>query len=340
MKRSLVLLFFAIPAILWSFGTPEETAPGLYADISTSRGNLLFLLDYEGAPLTVTNFCGLAEGTLPNSFSSPGEPYFDGLTFYREAPDYALFSGDPTDSGEGGPGYTIPRETGGAFSAAGPGALLMDGFSSEASGSRFFITMIPDSFLDTKFTVFGQMVDGTKTLKKLKKGDIVKSVKIIRIGDQAENIQFDREAFDRYFLAAREAEITNLRLSDPLLADAIEKLGSSMVKTPTGIYYTVIKSGEGGTPGSGDQVSMHYTGTLLDGTVFDGSRVRGQTFDFVLGKDGVIPGWIEMVTGMNTGEIRMVVIPPMLAYGSQGIGPIKPNSWLVFEMELVSFVEG
>jgi peptidylprolyl isomerase len=340
MKRSLVLFLFAIPAILWSFGSPEEMAPGLYADISTNRGNLLFLLDYEGVPLTVTNFCGLAEGTLPNSYRNPGEPFFDGLAFYREAPDYALFSGDPTDSGEGGPGYTIPRETGTAFSAASPGTLMMDGFSSEASGSRFFITMTADAFLDTKFTAFGQMVDGTNTLKKLKKGDVVKSVKIIRIGDASENILFDRETFDRYYLATREAEITNLRQSDPLLAGAIENLGSSMVKTPTGIYYTVIKSGEGKTPGGGDQVSMHYTGTLLDGTVFDGSRDRGQTFDFVLGKDGVIPGWIEMVTGMNTGEIRMAVIPPMLAYGSQGAGPIKPNSWLVFEMELVSFVEG
>jgi peptidylprolyl isomerase len=98
--------------------------------------------------------------------------------------------------------------------------------------------------------------------------------------------------------------------------------------------------GDGNSPNAGDRVSMHYTGTLLDGTVFDSSRPRGVTFDFVLGTDPVIPGWIEMVMNMKPGEVRKVVIPPYLAYGDQGYGPIEPNSWLIFEMELVSFIPG
>ena len=85
---------------------------------------------------------------------------------------------------------------------------------------------------------------------------------------------------------------------------------------------------------------MHYTGMLVNGTVFDSSRPRGQTFDFVLGLEGIIPGWVEMAMDMKPGEVRRAIIPPNMAYGEQGYGPIEPDSWLIFEMELVSFIKG
>ena len=340
MKRIIIVFLMIMPYFLWASGSDDELGPGLYADFTTNRGNMIFRLDPDRTPLTVTNFCGLAEGTLPNDYREPGEPFYDGLTFYREAAGYALFSGDPSGDGTGGPGYTIPRETGALISAGAPGILVMDGFATESAGSRFFIILEGDAYLDSKYTAFGRLISNIKTLKKLRRGDTIESIRIIRVGGEARRLKFNSDSFAEHLAEAKTAEIENLRIISPDLADAVLALGDERQKTPTGIYYEVLKTGEGGEPGPGAQVSMHYTGTLLDGTVFDSSRDRDQTFNFVLGKDGVIPGWIEMVMDMQPGEVRKVVIPPFLAYGDQGYGPIEPNSWLIFEMELVSFTEG
>ncbi len=340
MKHFILIILLILPFGLWASGSNQELGPGLYAEFKTNRGNMIFRLDHNRTPLTVTNFCGLAEGTLPNDVVAPGEPYFDGLSFYRDAPGYAIFSGDPAGNGDGGPGYTFPRETGSLISTGSAGALIMDGFSTEAAGSRFFITREGDAFLDTKYTAFGRMISGSRTLKKLRRDDVIESITIIRVGGEARRLRFDPAAFAEHYEAARAAEIEVLSISNIVLAETVLGLGPERQKTPTGIYYLVLNPGEGGSPSPGSRVSMHYTGTLLDGTEFDSSRTRGQTFDFVLGQDGVIPGWIEMVMGMQPGEIRKVVIPPYLGYGDQGYGPIEPDSWLIFEMELVSFLDG
>jgi len=91
---------------------------------------------------------------------------------------------------------------------------------------------------------------------------------------------------------------------------------------------------------SGDKISVHYTGTLLDGTKFDSSLDRGQPFTFTIGLNQVIQGWEQGLLEMKVGEKRRLVIPSDLAYGEQGSGSlISPNAVLVFEVELVSFVE-
>ncbi len=91
---------------------------------------------------------------------------------------------------------------------------------------------------------------------------------------------------------------------------------------------------------SGDQISVHYTGTLVDGTKFDSSLDRGQPFTFTIGLNQVIQGWEQGLLEMKVGEKRKLTIPSDLAYGEQGSGSIIPsNAVLVFEVELVSFTE-
>jgi len=89
-------------------------------------------------------------------------------------------------------------------------------------------------------------------------------------------------------------------------------------------------------PTSGRSVVVHYTGWLPNGTKFDSSRDRGQTFTFVVGKGDVIRGWDEGVPGMKVGGKRKLVIPASLAYGSTARGSIPANSVLVFDVELIS----
>jgi FKBP-type peptidyl-prolyl cis-trans isomerase len=95
-----------------------------------------------------------------------------------------------------------------------------------------------------------------------------------------------------------------------------------------------IKVGEGEAVSSGDWISVDYTGTLTDGTIFDSSKGRGP-FKFRIGVGQVIDGWEMGILGMKIGGVRKLTIPPQLAYGERAIGSIPANSTLVFEVTLV-----
>ena len=111
---------------------------------------------------------------------------------------------------------------------------------------------------------------------------------------------------------------------------------ANMVTTPSGLQYQDEVLGNGDTAKSGQQVQVHYTGWLTDGTKFDSSKDRGTPFKFRLGAGEVIRGWDEGVAGMKIGGKRKLVIPAELGYGSRGAGGlIPPGATLVFEVELL-----
>lgn len=103
--------------------------------------------------------------------------------------------------------------------------------------------------------------------------------------------------------------------------------------TPSGLQYEVLEEGRGDTPQTGDRVTVHYTGKLIDGSVFDSSVDRGVPATF--GVTQVIPGWVEALQLMKVGAKYRLFIPSQLAYGEQGAGPIGPNQTLIFDVELL-----
>jgi peptidylprolyl isomerase len=106
--------------------------------------------------------------------------------------------------------------------------------------------------------------------------------------------------------------------------------------TPSGLKYEEIEQGTGPAPQKGDQVQVHYTGWLTNGTKFDSSYDRGEPLEFKLGAGRVIKGWDEGIASMKVGGKRKLMIPPDLAYGARGAGGvIPPNAELVFEVHLV-----
>ena len=104
-----------------------------------------------------------------------------------------------------------------------------------------------------------------------------------------------------------------------------------------GFIVETLQQGKGDLATANQQISVHYEGKLIDGTVFDASRPRGQPFSFILGKGQVIKGWDLGVEGMAIGEIRRLTIPAELGYGATGAGGvIPPNATLIFEVELLA----
>jgi len=127
----------------------------------------------------------------------------------------------------------------------------------------------------------------------------------------------------------------NQQQADAFFAE--NKDNEGVMTTESGLQYMVLEEGDGPKPTVDDRVTVHYTGTLLDGTKFDSSVDRGQPFSFPLGGGRVIKGWDQGVVGMKVGGKRKLTIPPELGYGARGAGGvIPPNATLVFEVELLA----
>ena len=130
-----------------------------------------------------------------------------------------------------------------------------------------------------------------------------------------------------------QVELLDILPGGPAVPAAVAE--DEYVETESGLQYHDLESGSGAEVEEGDTVSVHYTGWLEDGTKFDSSFARGEPITLQVGAGQVIPGWEEGLVGMQEGGVRQLVIPPDLAYGEPGRGPIPPNATLIFEVELL-----
>ena len=168
---------------------------------------------------------------------------------------------------------------------------------------------------------------------KINVSDFAAALQAVYAGEKPE-MTYDeaKQVVQEYFtnLQARAGE-ENAKAGRDFLANNAKQEG--VVVTESGLQYLVVKEGSGKKPGPNDVVTVHYTGRLIDGTVFDSSVERGEPATFAVGQ--VIAGWVEGLQLMSEGAAYRLFIPSELAYGEHGTGPIQPNSALIFDVQLI-----
>lgn len=304
---------------------------GLYAQIKTNKGEIMLILHHDKSPGTVANFINLSEGKIKNSHKPMNVPYYDGLKFHRVIPDFMIQTGCPNGTGTGDPGYKFDDEFHPELRHNKPGILSMANSGVSTNGSQFFITHVATNWLDDKHTVFGEVVEGLDIVNEIQQDDVIDSIIILRVGDEAEKWN-STEVFNN-FKDKKEILIKQRQLKEQQI---IENLSKDFEVTPSGLRYKILNKGNGDSPTKGNKVKVHYKGMLIDETVFDSSYKRNQPIEFNVGIGQVIPGWDEGIMLLKKGEKAKFIIPSNLGYGEAGAGGVIPsNATLVFEVELL-----
>ena len=184
--KILLLTFIWLTTYGTLAGNAQKLEKGLYADMETTKGDILLKLYYKRAPKTVSNFIGLAEGTKKSN-KRDGTPFYDGIIFHRVINPFMIQSGDPEGTGRGGPGFQFADEFHQDLKHDRPGILSMANSGPNTNGSQFFITHIPTPHLDNKHSVFGEVVKGMEIVNSIVVNDKINHLKIVRIGDEAKN---------------------------------------------------------------------------------------------------------------------------------------------------------
>ena len=306
---------------------------GIYANIITKKGNIKIKLEYIKAPITVANFVNLAEGKVKNTSKYNGTPFYDGLIFHRVINDFMIQGGCPEGKGTGGPGFKFDDEFHEDLKHDKSGTLSMANSGPNTNGSQFFITHNATNWLDGKHSVFGYVVSGQEIVDQIQNNDRIESINIEKIGKFA-NKWDSVKVFDDYFI---KKEIEKEKIEKQEL-NKIISITKEMEKSKSGLFYMIDNKGNNDFPSIGSTVSLHYTGKLVDGTIFDSSYQRNNPISFVLGKGQVIKGWDEGLLKIAKGGSGKLVIPSNLGYGENGAGGIiPPNSTLIFDLELIDF---
>jgi peptidyl-prolyl cis-trans isomerase A (cyclophilin A) len=279
--------------------TPKVEIPkeGIFANITTSKGLIVTVLEFQKTPVTVANFISLAEGknTYVTAEKLKGKPFYDGLKFHRVIADFMIQGGDPDGNGSGGPGYAFKDEFDPSLVHDKGGILSMANSGPTTNGSQFFITHKETPWLNNKHSIFGHVVQGMDVVNKIAQDDKIVSITITRKGALAKKFDAPKVFADYYANKAEdakkqaiideenrkkqeainaEAKRVYLEKYAPVIAEKkayFEGLKASTTTTPSGLVYKIVEKGTGVKPADGTTLYFHYAGYFEDGTLFDSS---------------------------------------------------------------------
>ncbi|WP_437372096.1 peptidylprolyl isomerase [Maribacter litoralis] len=378
MKKMYLLAVLGLLITSCKTSKRADLGDGLFADIKTSKGDIIVRLEQEKTPVTVANFVSLAEGT--NTFVSEeykDKKYYDGLTFHRVMKDFMIQGGDPLGQGTGNPGYKFMDEFNDSLVHNKKGILSMANSGPTTNGSQFFITHKETPWLNNKHTVFGEVVEGLDVVDSIANvpvgaGNkpiepvIMNTIEIIRNGKEARKfdaVQIMTDYFDgeEERLAAIEKEkaekLAAVQKIKDEFAASLDAQKAKATELPSGLKVLTLENGNGEKPKVGQKVNVMYAGYLENGTLFDSNHQeiaeKYGVFDWNREQGGgympvpmdyspdsrLIAGFREGLLTMKVGDKVRLFIPSHLGYGEQGGGPIPPNADLIFDLEITGINE-
>jgi cyclophilin family peptidyl-prolyl cis-trans isomerase/FKBP-type peptidyl-prolyl cis-trans isomerase len=333
---------------------------GIYADFNTNKGRISVMLDYKKAPVTVANFIGLAEGTISNASYPEGVPFFNGSKWHRVVKGHVIQGGSPAidkapeKEDVSATGYFIPNEIA-DLSHNKAGMLGMANSGPHTNTCQYYITLGDRSYLDGKYSLFGEVVDGMDVVNKIVQGDTTYSISIIRAGAEAEKFVVNDEVFSNLL----DIQWRKVKFEEGMRKAKDEKFitdnYSGLITSSSGLKYKVLIPGKGNAQPAGAQLMVNYTGRLINGVTFSSSADAGKPTtnnkpaEFLYSSDNksFIKGLAEGLTGMKQGEKRLLIIPSDLGYGENGFYAkdipgqkrfvISPRETLILEVTLISF---
>jgi cyclophilin family peptidyl-prolyl cis-trans isomerase len=337
---------------------------GLYAEIRTSKGLIVAQLEPDLAPMTVANFVGLAEGTISNSAFDAGRPFYDGSVWHRVVPGHVIQTGVPQSQKARTPGYTFPNEIHARLSHNHIGALNMANGGPGTNAAQFCIMLGDRSYLDGDFNVFGDVLEGLDVVKRIVQGDVVESVRIVRVGAKAQAFRPATESFRAMVKAAEQRAAEHVEKKKEAEREWISRNYPKAAGRDGGALTERLVEGKGPAVSGAVRVwyrgsEVRYVGDVLgrEGPPLDlvyfasgengvpGYENSPRVFTFEPGKTKINPALDGAIAGMMQGERRVVIVPAAVGYGRAGTYPpevpgvrrfvVSPNALLVYEVEVL-----
>ncbi|MBD3884092.1 FKBP-type peptidyl-prolyl cis-trans isomerase [Phormidium tenue FACHB-886] len=318
---------------LWKFNNRVKSSFNLTLDSIAKRANAdITLLNAKGRVIQTSALRGNRSEKLTNIPLEAGTFYVQ-VKLQRRSPGtrYALtLSAKPTAS--------VPNSNDGTTDQFGNTFAAATQLRSATGSLKDFVgNSDPNDFLKFGALVAGQLkveLTGLSNNANLELYDSNQTLIVRSNNAGTANEQLNQSltsiAGSTYYLrvTATPGQETSYTLNYSFTPDQV-------TRTASGLQYIDIKTGTGATPTLGQTVEVDYTGILLDGTKFDSSRDRNQSFSFPIGRGRVIQGWDEGISTMQVGGRRQLIIPAALAYGANGVeGAIPPNATLIFDVEV------
>jgi peptidylprolyl isomerase len=312
----------------------------------------------------VANFVGLAEGTIENAAFEPGRPYYDGTVIHRVEAGHVIQMGAPATDRARAPGYTFPNEIHASLSHDHAGALNFANGGPHTNSDQWCITLGDRSYLDGDYIVFGEVLEGMEVVFSIQRNDVIDSVRIVRVGREAEAYHPDTESFRALVTAAEARVVEQERLKAEAEAAWLQENHPDLVEPTDSVRSLVLTGGSGVRPAGPLQVRylgtrVRYLGHVLghEGPPLEirgfGSKADGVPgfvdtplpFPFEPGVTSINPGLDRVIGEMTPGERRVVVVPAAFGYGRNGTYPpetpgkprfiIGPYTLLVYEVEVL-----
>jgi peptidylprolyl isomerase len=359
MKRSL-LSVFSIFLLSYQWLPGQSLPDGIYGKFITNKGEIVVKLEYTKNPMTVANFIGLAEGTIKNASFPAGVPFYNGSVWHRVVPGHVIQGGSPVvdkapqNEDVSATGYVIPNEIS-DLSHNRAGMLGMANSGPHTNTCQYYITLADRSYLDGNYTVFGEVVSGMDVVNNIVQGDTTYSIVIERTGRAARKFKVN----DKIFKTLVDKQWKNVKEQESERKAADEKFINGnypgLTDFTDGIRYKILKEGTGNKPTKGSELTVSYTGRLISGTTFASTAEFGKPlwnqepaeFFVPAGEVLIMKGLDMILSDMKSGEKRLVVIPPEMAFGNNGYYAksvpgqkrfvISPGETLILVVNLIGF---